>query len=432
MPSTVKNISPVLVELDIEVTTEEIQNSLNKAYTQLSREAKVKGFRKGKVPRAVLKRMFGKAVLSDLKGDVISQAFFDALKEHELNPIGEPDVDAEGEISEGEPFKFKIKVETSPRVDEIIYEGIELDRYKVKVEESQIDEELDRLRSAMATAIDLDTPRPAAIGDMIKLDMRKWADGDWKDAAMPSQNLVLEEGAVPPEIMENITGLNIDDEKEIEFGTPAEGEEPNKFLCKVLAVQERKLPELDDEFAKDLGDFDTLTQLREDIEKRISDSLEHSERDRLKHGLFEALREKNPMEMPERLLQQQAQMMKMQFAGMMGGAPDGADSEAMAKLDESTEKAARDIVHQHFLIEEIARHNDLSITDDDLEAELNDMAAKSGLPVPKLKAELAKSNKLGEIKTTIIERKVFDFVLPQVKITDTDPPKADKADGEEG
>ena len=428
MPSTMKNISPVLVELNIEVTPDEIQSSMNKAYSQLSREAKVRGFRKGKVPRAVLKRMFGEAVLSDLKGDLVSKAFFDAIKEHELNPIGEPDFDVSGDVSEGAPYNFKVKVETSPRLEQINYEGIELEKTPVVVDASTVDRELERLRSAMATAADLDEARPAALGDLVKLQMRKWVDGEWKEPATKPQELVLEEGSVPNEILDSLPGMNVDDEKEIVFGESAEGEEPNKFLCKIVSLQERRLPELDDEFAKDLGDFDTLAQLREDIEKRVGESLEKTENDRLRHAMFDALREKNPMDLPERLLTQQVQMMKMQFAGMMGASGDG-DDEAMKKLDESTEKAARDIVHQHFLIEEIARHGDLEVSDEDLEADILQMSAHSGLPVPKLKAELAKSNRLGEMKTNIIERKVFDFVLPKVKIVDADP-DAKKADDE--
>ena len=432
MPSTMKNINPVLVELSIEVTPDEIQNSLNKAYSQLSKEARVRGFRKGKVPRAVLKRMFGKAVLSDLKGDLVSKGFFDAIKEHDLNPIGEPDFEVEDEVLEGEPYRFSVKVETSPRLEEVVYEGIELERHKVEVPGDRVNEELARLQSAMATAANLDDPRAARLGDLVGVGMKRWVDGEWKGPATKPQEVVLEDGAAPDEFLKEIPGMNVGDEKEIVLGEVAEGQEPNKFLCTIDSIKERQLPELDDEFAKDLGDFDNLEQLKADIEKRIGDGLAKTEEDRLRHAMFDALREKNPMELPERILAQQAQMMRMQFAGMMGAqGEDEGKEEALKKLDESTEKAARDIVHQHFLIEEIARHGEIEVNDEDLEAEIAEMSERSGLPVPKVKAELAKNNRLGEIKTTILERKVFDFVLPKVKITETDAP-ADKGEGEDG
>ncbi len=430
MPSTMKRINPAVVEFAIEVPAQEIDKHVNKAYSRLSREAKVRGFRRGKVPRAVLKRMFGPAMLSELLSEIVSKFFIEALEEHGVEPISEPEVDA-GELTEGQPFSYTVKVETSPHLEEINFDGIEIRRLPVTVSRDTIDKELERLRSALATATELEEPRPAQEGDLVTLEMKRWVDDDWKDAGMPPQELVLAEGAVPSEILAAVPGMNVDEEKEIEFGDTPEGEDPVRFLCRLVSVRLRKLPDIDDEFAKDLGDFDTLAKLEEDIEKRARESLEKNEADRLRHDLFDALREKNEMVLPPTIVDKQTQMMKAQFAGMLGKAGDDADDESAAKIDEGTGEAARNMVHQHFLLREVARQHDLAVEEKDVEAELKQMSEQMGIPVPKLKAELADNQRMGEVMTNLLERKVFDFVAPKVKIVDAEQVVEDKGDAKE-
>ncbi len=430
MPSTMKRINPAVVEFAIEVPAQEIDTHVNKAYSRLSREAKVRGFRRGKVPRAVLKRMFGPAMLSELLSEIVSKFFIESLEEHGVEPISEPEIDA-GELVEGQPFTYTVKVETSPHLEEINFDGIEISRLPVTVSREMIDKELERLRSALATTVELDEPRPAQKDDMVTLEMKRWVDDGWKDAGMPPQELVLSEGAVPSEILAAVPGMNVDEEKEIVFGDTPKGEEPVRFLSRLVSVRQRKLPDLDDEFAKDLGDFDTLALLEEDIEKRTRESLEKNEEDRLRHELFDALRDKNEMVLPPTIVGKQTQMMKAQFAGMLGKAGDDADDEASAKIDEGTGEAARNMVHQHFLLQEVARQHDLEVVEKDVEDELKRMSERTGIPVPKLKAEMADNRRMSEVMTSLLERKVFDFVAPKVKIVDAEQVVDKKDDTEE-
>ena len=430
MPSTMKRINPALVELAIEVPTQEIDKHINNAYSRLSREAKVRGFRRGKVPRAVLKRMFGPAMLSELFSEIVSRFLIESLEEHSVEPISEPEIDA-GELAEGQPFTYTVKVETSPHLEEINFDGIEISRNLVTVSREMIEKELQRLRSAVATTLELDEPRPAQKGDLVTLEMKRWVDGEWKDAGMPSQDLILVEDGAPSEILAAVPGMNVGEEKEIEFGETPEGEDPVRFLSRLVSVRLRKLPDLDDEFAKDLGDFDTLAQLEEDIEKRTRESLEKNEADRLRHELFNALREKNDMVLPPTILEKQAKMMKAQLAGMMGRSRDDANDEPSTEIDESARGAARNIVHQYFLLREVARQNDLEVGEKDVEIELERISQQTGIPVPKLKAELADSQRMSEVMTSLLERKVFDFVAPKVKIVDVEEVVVNKDDIEE-
>ena len=267
-------------------------------------------------------------------------------------------------------------------------------------------------------------PRPARTGDAVRLEIRRWRDGAWQDQPLPPQELVLTEDDMRPELYAALPGLRVGDEREVVFSPEEPETEPAKFLCKVLEIKERTLPEIDDELAKDVGDFETLAALKDDIAKKHTEAMERDEEKRLRHELFDKLREKNPLELPPRVVAQQADMMASQLLGMMsrGGSEDGLPKDAAEKLGESAKTAAREVVHQHFLVREIARLNGLAVTGDDVEAELVQMAASTGLPLPQIKARMAQGSRLTELKVGLMERKVFDFVKPKVKITDIDVP----------
>ena len=426
MSSTVKDLSPVHKELTVTVPAAEIEKAADRVYAKLAKEARVRGFRKGRVPRGVLRRMFGKAVLMDVRGDVVASAFAEAVAEHALEPVDEPDIEV-GDIEAGKDYQFTVRLHTAPRLDEMTYDGIELERRRVEVPEERVREELEKLRARMATAVELEKPRPAAEGDLVLVELERFEDGEWKETSMPPQEIVLEKGGVRDEFVEALTGAEVGDRPVVELGGPEDPEERRtRFRATVTEIKGRVLPELDDELAKDTGAFDTLEELTADVERRLRESLEEAERDRLKNALYEELVEKNPMELPEGLVHKQGEAMKAQFQGMFGG--DGGVDESVAKtLAEGAEQNARRLVHRHFLTREAARHAEIEVTDADVDAELERMAKRSGMPLPRVRAELADAGRRAELEAELLERKVVDFALGQVKVTEVDEP-SDAAD----
>ena len=425
MSSIIRKLSPVEVEIEITVPAEDVGAAIEGALARLAREARIRGFRKGRAPRSVVKRMYGKAVLGDLRAELVSEHYVAALTEHDLDPVTDPELMNPGELEEGKPFTCSLKVEVGPRLESLNVDGIELDRRKVAPSPAEIDEELRRLQSVMAKTTTPAEPRPARTGDAVRLEIRRWRDGAWQDQPLPPQELVLTEDAMRPELYAALPGLCVGDEREVAFAPEEPETEPAKFLCKVLEIKERTLPEIDDELAKDVGDFETLAALKDDIAKKHTAAKERDEEKRQRHELFDKLREKNPLELPPRVVAQQADLMASQLLGMMSrgdGSDGGLPKDAAEKLGESAKAAAREVVHQHFLIREIARLNGLAVTDGDLDAELAQMAAATGLPLPQIKARMAQGSRLTELKVGLMERKVFDFVRPKVKITDIDTP----------
>lgn len=428
MPSTVNDLSPVLKELDIEVPVDEVTEAVDRAYAKLGREAQVRGFRRGKAPRGVLRRMFGKALLSEVRGEIVSAAFLEALKEHDIDPVSEPEIDA-GELVEGQGYSFKVRLETTPRLAEVNVEGIEVERYKVEVAPELIDAELKRLQDQMATTRDIGEPRPAGAGDLVKISGKRWEEGEWTSARMPpEQELVLERGQLPDPLFEALLGASVDDEKVVEIEHAGPEGKPARLLIKLLAIKERQLPALDDEMAKDVGDFETLEDLKQDVGRRLKEMLEKNENDRIKHTLFTALREKNPLELPESLVRRQTRAMKEQFEGMLASAEKAEDADEAgmrARLEEGAGDAARNVIHHHLLMKELARVWDIKVTEDEVDEEIQELARQSGLPLPMIRAELAKGGRVEELRSNIVERKVFDLALTKVKIVEVEPPTRD-------
>ncbi len=438
MPSTVKTLSPVLCELRITVPAARVDEVVEKAIGRLARETKLAGFRRGKVPRAVIQRMFGKALLADLRGELVAGAYVDALEEHGIEPVAEPEIEVErfGELTRGQDFEFTIEVPIAPRLEQVSFEGIEVARRPVEVPADLVDRQLADIRSRLATAVDLDEPRPASTGDLVSVELERRIAGEWKKSEPPVDQLVLEPGEIREEFIAALTGTIPGDEREIELPAPDEGAEGLKFRARVIGVQERRLPDLDDELAKDASEFETLAELRADIERQAREAKETEERKRLRHDLFDALRQANPMDLPETLVRRQTRAVQDNLRGMLGldsGEQEG--DEAGHAVREAVlagaEKTAREIVHQHFLLRELARLHELETTDADVEAEIEHIAARSGMPVPRLRAELAKDDRRHELAARLLEDKVFDFALARVKVVETVAPPDDDTGGKD-
>ncbi|MFO8072019.1 MAG: trigger factor [Polyangia bacterium] len=428
MPSSIKRISPVLIELDITVPRAEIAAAADKAYAKLAREVRVRGFRKGKAPRGVLRRLFGDAVLSEVRGELVPRAFVQALAENDLQPLGEPELDFDQIVEEDGGFHFTAKVEVAPQLERIDWEGVELRRRPTTPDDEEVDRELERLRRSQAAAVDLDEPRPARAGDLVTVDLKRWQDGEWRDSAQGQEIPLDPVDGTPEPLLEALEGAEPGEEKVIDFGESEEGRERVRFMAKVTAVRERCLPELDDELAKDLGDFETREELRRDVVKKMKETREESQRDGLQRQLLDELAEKNEMELPENVVQRQTEAMRQELGRVLGGLDeqsgddeqDEQQAEMMRTMQEGSEQRAREMVQRHFLVREIARHADIEVSDDDVESEVSRIAEKSGAPAPKIRAELGHGDQRARLEMRILEDKVFEYALGKVKILEVE------------
>ena len=239
-------------------------------------------------------------------------------------------------------------------------------------------EEMERLRSSMASVTELAEPRPAQSGDVAMVSMKRWVDGTWEEGGLPEQEIVIGEGRAPAQMEKALIGMKTGDETVVDLGSTTDlDENRQRYMIRLAALKERKLPELDDELAKDTGEHDTLDELRQAVKKRIIEAREQSEEQRLRFALFDALREKNPMDLPSSILDRHTNALKQQFFGQMN-LPEGEQSdeqkERLKQLENGTEKTARDMVHQHLLMMEVARHEGISVDDAEVDEEIEKRA----------------------------------------------------------
>ena len=262
------------VRVDAEVPAEEVERRVQQAARQLGREMRIPGFRKGKVPPPVVIRRLGRgAVLDEALRSALGNWYLDAIDHAGIVPIGEPDLDVGDLPAEGQPLAFSIEIAVRPRAKLGTYKGLEVGRREPHVEDAAVDEELERLRDRFAT---LDTvERPAATGDHVVIDYLGTIDGEpFEGGEGRDQLLELGSGRLIPGFEEQLIGASAGDERTVEVTFPEDypgglaGTEAS-FAVKVSEVKAKRLPEPDDDFASEASEFDTLAELRADIEGRL-------------------------------------------------------------------------------------------------------------------------------------------------------------------
>ncbi len=276
MQSEIREISPVLFEVTVEVPWERIQKDLNDTYREIGKTARIRGFRPGKAPKNVVQQVYGRQVKAQVTGTLVEQGLMQAVQEHELHIVSQPEMERAPELQQGKPLTFKAKVEVRPKIDKVLTEGIAAWRRPIDLPTEEIDAEVERLRHQHAEIQVPDPMRPAQEGDLITIDYEVSVDGEVKEQlGAKSRQVEIGDAQLLPALKEGLLKMQPGDEKTIEVAF--EDDHPNQDLRGKTAVftvtakelHEKLLPELDDEFAKDCGDYETLLELRLEIRKRL-------------------------------------------------------------------------------------------------------------------------------------------------------------------
>ncbi|RLB39167.1 MAG: trigger factor, partial [Deltaproteobacteria bacterium] len=336
MQTEIREISPVLVEVTVEVPWDRVHKDLNDTYREIGKTARVRGFRPGKVPKNVLKQVYGRQAAAQVTGALVEQCLMQAVQEHELHIVAQPEIEEAPELEQGKPLTFKAKVEVRPKIDEVVTDGIEVWQKPIDIPDEDIDKEIEQLRNQHSEIQVPDPIRPAQEGDLITIDYTVTVDGEAKeDLGAEGRQVEIVDEHLLPALKEGLVGMKPDDEKTVDIDF--EGDHPNpdlqgktaQFTIRAKELHEKLLPDLDDEFAKDCGDYETLLELRLKIREGLEGSAKQRGDAELKDQLIEALIQANDIPVPPSMVQQQQQMMMyemaqfMQMAGQQG-AP-GAD-----------------------------------------------------------------------------------------------------------
>jgi trigger factor len=440
MQVSVEDINSVKKTLHIEIPEADVTSELDKAYNELKKKAKVKGFRPGKVPRSVVVRLFKKDVHADVTSKLIQSSFMEALKETDLNIVGTPQVNPP-ELQDSGPYKYDATVEIPPEIEDIDYKGLSLKRTNYKISDAEVDTQLKMLQKNMAQHQKVEEVRPAQNGDFVLIDYEGFKNGQpfAETAKTENFNLKIGEGPIIKEFDDQLVGMQPGDSKEFVVKFPADyfndklkGLEIS-FQVTLNEIREEVLPAIDDVLAKKAGQFESL----DDLKKVITDNLEQGYAKRvdqeLNEQIFSDLIAKSEFEVPDA-------MVDMELEGIVKEAEQSfayrnITLEEMGLTKESIAEKYRDTalkqVKRHLILGKMIKQEKLELSDDELEEALNEMAASFNQPVAEIKTYYDQNkDKLEYFKHTILEKKAIKLIIDSSKIEDVEPETEPVADDE--
>jgi trigger factor len=428
MQVQVTRISPVVMELAVEVPADTVRAEVDKAYSTIQRTARIRGFRPGKAPRQVLARMFAGKVATDVVNELVSTTLPKALSSNNVTPVNQPHVDP-GAFDFASAFSYKARFEVSPDVSDVVYEGMELERPSIIVTEAMMAEQIELLRKAHARIEAPNPLRPAQAGDIVTIDFTLTADGKpIKDGSGEGVQLEIGSGQVLSDLDAALQGKNVDDTFDADAAFPAGHVNPvlrgktATFHVKVKDIKQRILPSLDDEFAKDVGAFSTLVELRANVHTRLEKVLKDRAESALAEQIVEKLATSNTLDVPPSLVDQQSNLMVselIQNARRSGQQPTQDDA---ARVRDQIRPEAEKKVRAGLLMAAIAKKLSVKVTDDDVRKGIEEIAMESGKNVAKVRAEYADPQRRTMLIGMVLEDKVFDIIEAKAVIRDSAAP----------
>lgn len=426
MSVQVEKLEKNMAKLTIEVPAEEVEKALQNAFLKNKNRISVPGFRKGKVPRQMIEKMYGPEIFyEDAVNEMIPDAYEKAADECGEDIVSSPVIDVT-QIEKGKPFIFTAEVALKPDVKLGKYKGVEIDRVETAVTEEDVDAEINRERERNARNIEV-TNRPVKDGDMTVLDFEGFVDGVAFDGGKgENYSLTIGSGAFIPGFEEQLIGAEIDKETEIHVTFPEDYQAEDLkgkdavFKCTIREIREKELPELDDEFAGEVSEFDTLEEYKADVRAKLTETKEKEAKNLREEAVVEAIVKDSDMEIPEAMVEtRQKQMVDefMQSITMQGLTPEqyyqftGASRERLiAQVKPQAEKRIR----ARLVLEAIAKAENITASEEDYEDELKVMAEAYQMEVDKVREMLPEKN-AAQIKEDIAVRKAAEFAVANAK-----------------
>jgi len=431
MQVTVEDISSVKKTLHVEIPREEVVREIDRAYDEIKKSAKIKGFRPGKVPRSVLEKMFRKDVLADVSSRLIQSSFIDAVKEKDLRVVGRPQLDPP-EIDLSQPYKYAATVEVTPSIADFDLKGMKLKRSVYTVSETEVDAQLKMLQKNLARLEKIADNRPVREGDNLLIDFEGFKDGRPFAGTPKTENFTLKvgAGAVLREFDQQMAGMAAGETREFPVTFPADyankalAGQTVQFKVKLNEIREEILPEINDEFAKNAGRFETLEDLKHGITTNLTQGYEKRVEQELSEQAFSGLLERAAFEVPETLVEMEldgiVEEAERSFSYRNTSLADaGLSREIIAEKYRDT---ALKQVKRHLILGKIIDQEKIELSDDELNEALQKMADSFQQPVAEIRRYYRENpEKLDYYRHALLEKKAIKLVLDASAIEDVAP-----------
>lgn len=419
----VTETSPVVRTLEIEVGPARVTRAFDRAYRDLGRRARVRGFRPGKVPRAVLERIYAASILEDLERALIAETLPEAVSQAGLHPVAEPAIEAQPP-ADGAPFRYSARIEVKPALSLPPVRGLPAAKPSTEVRIEEVEEHLERLRQRQAPLVEEPEGTAAARGNVLTIDYVGRVGGEpFEGGSGQDVELDLGTGHFIPGFEEQLEGARVGDDREVRvrfpegYGNAALAGNEAVFQVHVAAVKRRALPELDDEFAKDVGDFSTLAELRARIRSDLETAREREADAALRRSVLDALLARAPFEVPpgmvDRRLQRRLAAAHRQLEKSV--AHDELHQQLERWAVEWRPLAERE-VREALLLEAVAAQEGLTADDAELDARLEAMAAEQGVEPAKLRRAYQEADLVEALRVQIVDEKALTLLVREARV----------------
>ncbi len=439
MSLKVENLEKNMIKLTIEVEAAEFDKALNAAYQKNKNRYSIPGFRKGKAPRKMIESMYGKGVFyEDAANEVMEDAYGKAMEEYEGREIvSRPEVDVI-QIGEGENFIFTAEVAVKPEVTLGQYKGVEIDRLEAEVTEAEVEAEIEKERETNSREIDVDD-RPVQDGDVVTLDFEGFKDGiPFEGGKGEDYPLTIGSGSFIPGFEEQLIGAQIDQEVEVKVTFPEDYQAEELagadavFKCTVKQIKVKELPDLDDEFASEVSEFDTMEEYRADVRKQLLEKKETEVKRAKENAVVDAVTANAQMDIPAPMVEyQQRQMIedfsqRLQSQGLSMEQYLQFTNSTMSTMMDQVKPQAEQRIRQSLVLEAVAAAEQIEASEEEYKEELERMSKEYNMGVEAIETALGEAGEK-QVKDDLAINKAVQFLVENAVEVE---PKAEAANAE--
>lgn len=431
MQVNIEDWSTIKKVLHIEIPEDVVMHELNTAYNELKKRAKIKGFRQGKVPRSVLERMFNKDIHADVKSRLIQDSFAEVIKENNLEIVGKPDIDPP-EIEKNGSYKYDAIIEIKPEIGDIECKGLELKKTLYKVSDAEIENQVQMLRKNLAKLEPLAEDREIHEDDTAIIDYEGFKDGQSLTDEKKTENFPLKVGAgmISKDFDEKVIGMKPGDTKEFEVKFPENYFDKKlanldiTFKVELKDIKKEILPEINDEFAKKFGKFESLEELKKEIVTNLQQGYDKRVEQELNEQIFKALIAKKDFEVPDAMVAYELEgiIEEAEKACAAGNISMDQIGQTRETLTEQYRDTAEKQVKRHLILSKIIDQEHLTVSDEELENGFAEISEVYGQSLDIIKGYYQKNpEKVEFFKHTLLEKKAIEYIIKKSTIKEVEP-----------
>jgi trigger factor len=428
MKCEVDVLTPTQRRLRVEIPADRVDKAFARMYRQFGRQAKVRGFRSGKVPQHVLRGLYGTEIQARVLSELVEESLAGAVEGEGLDPVSEPRLET-GDLNEGQPFEFTVVIEVKPEIQLKDYRAVAVERVRTDVSDEQVDRILEGLRDRNAQLEPVEGRDEVRDGDHVLIDFSGSMDGE-PFPGSTAENYAVDVGAgqALPEFEQGLVGMKRGVPGNIAVSIPADSNDEGvtgrtaDFEVTVQDIRNKVLPPLDDEFARDYGECETLDELREKIRSELQNEIETLQNGRLKDQIMERLVDEHDFEVAPSMVERELSYLMRRARSQRDTAGADALEPTTEELREEMTPRAERRVRMMLLLEKIAAAEDITASDEEVAGRIDAMARASGGQAAAVREQYDQDWARETMRSQLVSEKTLDFLLEQADVKVVDAP----------